>query len=473
MRYFSTVFVFVLFIINIAVFGSAEYVFKKDGSIIKGKILRDENLFLTIRSEDGKTERIGRKEIMRVLYTNLNMGKIYVQKRNGESLKVYMVDEDRDTYTFRYVIDNSDEFKVKRSDILFIAERNPSGLRGTSGYTDILLEWYPPIDKMKYFNVYIKTKNDDKYSIAGSSKENLYKLKNLTGNMKYYILVTGVDESGSETTPSNELQISTLNLSPDAPGGIRVIPQGDDSVTIKWQAAEDPDGVVVKYRIYTFKDDKKILVGETTELAFTINGIKSADRVMVNSVDDAGAESSTESMRSSQVDSMRLCFSPVIIYPLGDFGEMGEAGYGGLFLFMKYNVLFKGSAAGLESGYFYIPGRNSIETEGQNVHRFQIFPALIKTGYIFTLSENLVITPSFSAGVAYVDLTYTSRDRKTSVDTEKELKGFDLLAVGNMSLDYSLSDNMFIGFTFSYGALIESKKNMQFAVCGINSGLRF
>lgn len=72
----------------------AEFVFMKDGSLVEGEIISENTSSINVKGADGKTTRIKRDDIMRILYTKLKMGKIYIQKRDGEGLVAYMVDED-------------------------------------------------------------------------------------------------------------------------------------------------------------------------------------------------------------------------------------------------------------------------------------------------------------------------------------------------------------------------------------------
>jgi hypothetical protein len=81
--------------------GRSEYLFRKDGSIIQGKITGESAKNVTIRKADGKVERVERSDLMRILYTQLYMGKVYIRLTTGKVLDGYMVDEDQDTYTFR------------------------------------------------------------------------------------------------------------------------------------------------------------------------------------------------------------------------------------------------------------------------------------------------------------------------------------------------------------------------------------
>jgi hypothetical protein len=78
----------------------AEAVFLKDGSIVDGIIESDSAEAVTVRLSDKKRKQILRKDIIRILYTELKMSKIYIQKRDGEGLVAYMVDEDSELYPF-------------------------------------------------------------------------------------------------------------------------------------------------------------------------------------------------------------------------------------------------------------------------------------------------------------------------------------------------------------------------------------
>lgn len=105
--YFSIpVIFFILSIICLPL--NAEYVFLKNGEIKQGSVASDNASSIILRSKNNKTETINRSEIMRLLYTELYMGKVYVQKTDGKNEICYMVDEDRDTYTFRKDLNNLD-----------------------------------------------------------------------------------------------------------------------------------------------------------------------------------------------------------------------------------------------------------------------------------------------------------------------------------------------------------------------------
>jgi hypothetical protein len=94
-----------------------------------------------------------------------------------------MVDEDRESYTFRNELYRNIEFKVPRLDVLFLAERNPSGLKGEAGTDRIRLSWYHPYDKMERYNIYAKRGKQDKYVLKETSRRNSYTLEDLTRHL--------------------------------------------------------------------------------------------------------------------------------------------------------------------------------------------------------------------------------------------------------------------------------------------------
>jgi hypothetical protein len=243
----------------------SEHIFLKDGSIISGQVIRDGADSVTVRDSDKKTRDVKRSDIMRILYTELKMGRIYIQKRDGKVIVAHMVDEDRDSYTFRYDLYKPEEFTLKRSAVLFIAEKNPSGLQvvGDIGTDRVSLTWEPPYDKVKIYNVYIKKNEKDKYELADSTGGRSVTLKKLSSNTTYFLIVTSVDTTNYESSPSNELQVRTKNIPPDEPARVIYTPDPSGARKITWKPARDPDGTVVKYRIFTRHGGEKKLLQET------------------------------------------------------------------------------------------------------------------------------------------------------------------------------------------------------------------
>ena len=155
---------------------------------------------------------------MRTLYTNLNMSKLYIQKRNGESCVAFLVDEDRDDYLFRKELYRPVEFKVSRKEILFMSEKNPSALKGEPGPDEIKLSWLPPYGQVKVYKLYMKLKKNDEYRVVGTTRKTEITLTGLKTQTEYIFIVRAVDDTDYETSPSNEIKVMTKSKLPDPPG---------------------------------------------------------------------------------------------------------------------------------------------------------------------------------------------------------------------------------------------------------------
>ena len=123
----------------------AEYVFLKDGSIHQGKITSDTAAGVTMQMKNGAVKTFYRNNIIRILYTDIYMGKHFIRLNTGEMLEAYQVDEDSDTYTFRKDLSRPEEFTVKRSNVLFMTRTNPTGLVGRPSLSEIRLKILRPV----------------------------------------------------------------------------------------------------------------------------------------------------------------------------------------------------------------------------------------------------------------------------------------------------------------------------------------
>ncbi|MBN1535023.1 MAG: hypothetical protein JXA20_20310, partial [Spirochaetes bacterium] len=102
-----------------------EYVFRKDGSIVQGTIVRDDAAAISVRDAKGAIVRVERSNIMRILYTKLYMGKVYIRLTTGSVLEGYVVDEDQNNYTVRRELYSPRELTVPRDRVMFVARTNP------------------------------------------------------------------------------------------------------------------------------------------------------------------------------------------------------------------------------------------------------------------------------------------------------------------------------------------------------------
>ncbi len=101
----------------------AESVFLKDGSIIDGKISADTDRGITIKLADGKQMEIARKDVLRTLYHENFRDKRYIYKMDGSVVEAYVVDEDKDNYTYRLNLTAADEVRISKNDVDHISKR--------------------------------------------------------------------------------------------------------------------------------------------------------------------------------------------------------------------------------------------------------------------------------------------------------------------------------------------------------------
>lgn len=126
------------FLILLASYGelSAEHVFLRDGSIVKCKILDETPDAYTVRLKGGKKKTFLRKNVMRVLYTKLYLGRVYIYRTDGSVLEGYIVEEDQDNYTVRANIRKPAEFTIRRTDVSYISRDRSAGPEGGVPYTE-------------------------------------------------------------------------------------------------------------------------------------------------------------------------------------------------------------------------------------------------------------------------------------------------------------------------------------------------
>ena len=199
-----------------------EYLFLKDGPILQGKILRESGSGVTMKLADGKTRTVPRVDILRILYTELYMGKVYVQKTDGSGMELYQVDEDTNSYTFRKDLNRADEIKIPRGDVLFIARKNPSGLTGTPDKEYIDLAWRPPYNQVRGYKIYIREGRDGPFKLLDTTSSLKYRVKGLKARVLYTFKVTAIDRENYESLPSNEIFLTSGNNPPTPPKNVHV-----------------------------------------------------------------------------------------------------------------------------------------------------------------------------------------------------------------------------------------------------------
>ena len=453
----------------------AEFVFLKDGSIIEGKILSDTADTLTLKDKEGRTREIPRGRVMRTLYTNLNMSKLFIQKRNGESFVAYLVDEDRDDYLFRYELYKAEEFKVSRKEILFMAEKNPSALKGEPASDSIKLSWLPPYGQVKTYKIYMKMKKGDEYKVVGSTRKTEITLTGLTTQTTYFFIVRAIDDTDYETNPSNEIQVITKSTLPESPE-VRVERDANDNWVLVWTEAKDEDGKIEGYRIYSEKDGKYALLEETKKLTAIVPYDAIFDSVHVRSFDNNGDESAPDDYRNE----WRIMLSPQFIMPMGKTTDFAGMGYGADIDVSRRDMLFSDSEFGFTTGYLMVEGKQKIGDDNSNVTSLNMYPAALFFGYriplifdMFNHYDVLALVPRVSAGLLVMQMDYELLDNGGNVTASKSAVILEPFVKAGLLAEVGISRHFFITAGCEYIYMIDSVQGLGMINFSASAGTRF
>lgn len=110
---------------SIAVPLYAESIFLKDGSIIEGEIVRENDRAMDIRLQDGAIKTIQRKDILRTLISTRYKTKMYIMMNDKTVLSAYIVEEDADHYICRTDLQSPDEFSIRKDAVLLLSKTPP------------------------------------------------------------------------------------------------------------------------------------------------------------------------------------------------------------------------------------------------------------------------------------------------------------------------------------------------------------
>jgi hypothetical protein len=446
---------------------NAEFIFTKTGEIIEGTIVSDSANSVMLRTADKKQIKIMRDNIMRILYTKLKMGKVFIQKRDGKAIMAFIVDEDQESYTCRKELYSPEEFNLKRSEVLFMAEKNPSGLQpeGDIGTDRVSLTWLAPYGEVRKYNVYIKKGENSKYELADSSKSKSITIKKLESNTTYYLIVTGVDNEDYESSPSNELKITTKNIPPEIPLIISSVQDASGGKKFVWDPSNDHDGKVVKYRIYGNRNDKRELVAEVRSTEYFFKDPESYDYAELTAVDDRGDESEPESM-PTHIEYTGISFYPGIIYPMGKFGKVTGPGFGASVSYTLNNYFYNRLVAGIEAGFYSFAGKDALESEYKKTETVYMAPLFFTAGYSFIFKRYFSVMPYAGLGITYFYADYIKRDKITYNESSENISEIGPSACTGIAGSYSINKSLSAVLRVSMGYLVGSDSGF-YAGCDI------
>ncbi|MBN2159820.1 MAG: fibronectin type III domain-containing protein [Spirochaetes bacterium] len=447
-----------------------ECVFLKNGSILRGKITGETGTAITLVSPNGSARMIGRSSVLRILYTDIYLGKVVVRLTDGSSLEAYLVDENADAYTFRNNLYLPDEYTVPRKKVLFMARTNPTDLHGTADTRSIWIAWYPPYKPPRGYRVYFKEIAETEFRKAGATGWLSYTIRGLKEKTRYRIMVTAIDDTGGESLPTDEIEIMT-NTPPDPPPGARLTRLPEDRGTIgaciTWRPAIDPDGSVKGYRIYRVTGEKRSLAGKADGCEYTLKGLdpKTTHYFAVRSVDNDGVESADAPVNTRLIEfdvSARGCF----LMPVRDLGKILHPGWGGLITVTAANFPAWGLNMGLGGGFLYFTGW------GKSVRKSWMAPMLFTINYRFMIGHHFSISPEISAGLSYISISYTARRLGLNGVVYPSRTGVEPTIMAGIAVTATIKSRVLFHIVADYGMIIEKKGIMDFIACEAGAGVR-
>lgn len=449
---------------------SAEYVFRKDGSIIKGSIIADDSGSISVKSDEAAIVRVPRSEIMRIIYTELYLGKVYIRLTTGEMVDGYQVDEDRDDFFFRRDITKPDEFKIPRKKVMFIARTNPTDLAGKASTDNIILTWSPPFKPAKFYRIYMRDVKgkEQTYRLYEETDDLSCEIKNLKKSWIYEIYATAVSDTGEESLPSEKVAVNTL---PEAPEKLLMeekYSEDGKTVTLKlrWEDVTDPKSRVKSYAIYKSEGGEKIKKGSSPGSEFIINDFPAEGRhwFSVAAVNDLFTESEEVKILYDAGYKVYIRTMAAYLYPGGILPDLASSGYGVL---LNTGISARKYGIGAETGYYIFNCEEGVES-------MSIIPVMAEVNYTLPLFYNFSLRGIIKCGAAFSMIEYTVHNTGDPLISRiTKNSGFDFMSSAGVSLKYDISEKINICGGAEYSVIFESSGRMEFAAVSFGAGITF
>ncbi len=310
-----------------------------------------------------------------------------------------------------------------------------------------------------------------------AQKNELYRWKNIgIKELSFYLYEKGIHAVVEPST----VKYGQTNLKPYLPSVFTFVEQGDKmayryriivgSTSLKLDGVYDGEERMLEQMhayIMGIKEGKLIVEDEKvvsgSVVAFSREKEK-GDR-QVHPVGDLADlekkdESSSHRTPAAAPAPTLLAASAGVIYPLGHLGEMTGFGFGGSLSYRKSGMFFKGFEAGLETGFYYLTGKDSMDQDNQKTDFAIFLPTQALCGYNFNIMKNLSMGPYASAGLAYFRMNYTSRNRSTLAVTEKSAEDTDPVVNGGISMDYKINESFVVNLRCAFGYMVGTEEGM-------------
>ncbi|MBN2078843.1 MAG: fibronectin type III domain-containing protein [Spirochaetes bacterium] len=450
----------------------AEYVFLKNGTILRGSIMGETGSFMRVRSPGSETRVIQRSHILRVLYAELYLGRMVVRLTDGSVIEAYMVDENADCYTFRNSLEDPLEFTIPRKRVLFMARTNPTDLTGKSLPRSLRLTWNSPYRRPSFYRIYLRERDGGAYARVKTSRGASCHIRGLKVKTWYRAKVTAVARSGMESLPSDELEIMT-NAPPHPPArpGLRRCTGkgGEDLAHVTWGASGDPDGTVVLYRLYALTATGWSQIGETVETERIIPNPdpRHTRRLAIRAVDNDGTESDDAPIT---IVSAPLHFEidarGCVLAPLGRMARILRPGFGTLASIRLLDLPAGGLTLGPGIGLYWFQGK------GDTIREAWMAPLCMACSYRFSLTEFLSIAPELMAGANYVHLKKSSKDAWIRPSSRHSRMGYEPFAMGGLQLSYGIGKRILLHVGTHYAMIFEKRIWFEYISCDAGIGVR-
>ncbi|HSV97581.1 MAG TPA: hypothetical protein VLM75_11710 [Spirochaetota bacterium] len=111
----------------------AESVFLKDGSIVEGNIAKETDTEIQITLKTKEQRSLPRRDVLRTVYHDEYRQLRYIHLLNGDVLEGYIVDEDRESYTYRKDLASNKENRVAKTKVDFVSKNRVAARAGKDG----------------------------------------------------------------------------------------------------------------------------------------------------------------------------------------------------------------------------------------------------------------------------------------------------------------------------------------------------
>ncbi len=455
----STAIVWFIFMMSIHNAGYGEYIFRKDGAIIKGSIVRDDVATISVRREDKAVININRNDVLRIIYTDIYLGKVFVRLTSGEIFEGFQIDEDRDNYYFRRDISKPEEIVLPRQKVMFISRTNPTDVKGAPSTVSIEVSWSPPFKPAKKYKVYVRDVmgKQEKFRMEGETGDVSYSLNNLQKSWTYEIYATAIASTGEESLPSEKITVNTL---PDPPEKLTITdipaPGGKTATLIfNWVTVSDPSSRVKSYAIYETVGGRRVKKGTSLNGEFVIKDFpaEGRHRFSVVSVNDINTES--DEARGIYDAGYKIYLRGMFSYikPLGVMGEMATSGYGMVF---DAGLSAKRFSLGVEIGY-------SLFNYTEDISSMTMIPLLLEFDCRIPLTLSFSLRPVIKAGWSSDTIEYVVHDVTDPLITATSSKSnFDPMAAAGAYIQYEIIDRVDVFTGAEYSMIFQEKGRMNF-----------